>query len=79
MNIIAEILGKMSTVIPIVSIIAISILIFFVFMACKKIEKLEKTKQNLKDDNSKLSDALRRKGIEVDQLRKKIKKMEEGK
>jgi len=79
MNTIAEILGKMNTIIIIVSIIVMPILIFFIYMACKKIGNLEKVKVNLKDDNSKLSDALRKKGIEVDQLKKKIKRLEEGK
>ena len=50
---------------------------FCLFMAYGKIKDLEKAKANLKDDNSKLSDALRRKGIEVDGLEKKIKRLEE--
>ena len=62
--------------IAIVIILAVmAILIFFVYMAYKKIENLEKVKQNLKDDNSKLSNALRRKGIEIDALEKKIKRL----
>ena len=54
------------------------IFIILLFMAMLTIWDLEKAKQNLKDDNSKLSDALRKKGIEVDQLEKKIKRLEEG-
>jgi len=44
-------------------------------------ECLELMERNdkLKDDNSKLSNALREKGIKVDQLEKKIKRLEEGK
>ena len=51
---------------------------FCLLMASGKIRDLERAKANLKDDNSRLSDALRRKGIEMDQLKKKIKR-EEGK
>ena len=64
--------------IVIVSVVFL-ILIILLFMAALTIYDLEKAKQNLKDDNSKLSDTLRRKGIEVDQLNKKIKRLEEGK
>ena len=64
------------------AIIIISIVVFMgilLIIAALKIDNLGKAKQNLKDDNSKLSDALRKKGIEVDQLEKKIKRLEEGK
>ena len=54
------------------------ILIILLINAVLKIYSLEDAKQNLKDDNSKLSDALRRKGIEVRQLEKKIKRLKEG-
>lgn len=62
--------------------IAITIISAVIFMgilliiAVQKIENLEKAKQSLRDDNSKLSNALREKGIEVDQLEKKIKRLE---
>ena len=49
---------------------------FCLFMAYGKIRDLEKAKANLKDDNSKLSDALRRKGIQVAQFEKKFKRLE---
>ena len=64
--------------IVIVSVVFLILLILLV-MAALTIYDLDKAKQNLKDDNSKLSDALREKGIEVDQLKKKIKRLEEGK
>lgn len=65
---------------PIVIVSAIIlILVILLINAVLKIYSLEKAKQNLKDDNSKLSDALRKKGIEVAQLEKKIKKLGEGK
>ena len=55
------------------------ILLIILINAVLKIYSLEDAKQNFKDDNSKLSDALRKKGIEVDQLEKKIKGLKEGK
>ena len=59
-------------------IVSVVMLIFIILLinAVLKIYSLEKAKQNLKDDNSKLSDALRRKGIEVAQLEKKVKRLE---
>ena len=61
-------------------IVSAVMLIFVILLinAVLKIYSLEDAKQNLKDDNSKLSDALRRKGIEVDELEKKIKRLEEN-
>ena len=56
----------------------IVILAILLINAVLKIYDLEKAKQNLKDDNSKLSNALREKGILVDQLEKKIKRLEEN-
>ena len=78
MNIIADLLGKMNTIITIASLIVIPILLFLLYMAYGKIKSIEKAKEILRDDNSKLSDALRRKGIEVDRLIKKIKRLEKG-
>ena len=69
----------MNALIPIIIIAVISILTFCLYMAVGKIKNLEKAKQNLKDDNSKLSNALREKGIQIDRLLKKIKRLEEGK
>jgi len=66
------------TAIVIVSV-AILVLIALLINAVLKIYDLERAKQNLKDGNSKLSNALRMKGIEVDQLKKKIKRLEEEK
>jgi len=63
----------------IIFLVAIAIFYFLLCMAHGKIEDLEKAKQNLKDDNSKLSDALRRKGIEVANYEKKFKRLEKGK
>ena len=57
----------------------VTIALFFSFcllFAIGKIKSLEKAKEILREDNSKLSDALRRKGIEVDRLMKKIKRLE---
>ena len=54
------------------------ILLILLIMATLTIYDLEKAKANLKDDNSKLSDALRRKGIEVDGLNKKIRRLEKN-
>ena len=61
-------------------IVSAVILIFVIllFMAMLTIWDLERAKQNLKDDNSKLSDTLRKKGIEVDRLEKKIKRLEKN-
>ena len=67
-----------ATAIAVVSAV-ILILIILLINAVLKICDLEKAKQNLKDDNSKLSNALREKGIRVDQLEKKNKRLEEGK
>jgi hypothetical protein len=63
--------------IVIVSVVGL-IFVILLISAILTIYDLEKAKQNLKEDNSKLSDALRRKGIEVGQLKKKIKRLEEG-
>ena len=66
-------------VIAIVIILAVIFMGILLIIAVQKIDNLEKAKQNLKDDNSKLSNALREKGIEVDQLEKKVGRLEEGK
>ena len=68
----------MNTATTIIFLIIIIIFLGLLYMSHGKNNDLEKAKQNLKDDNSKLSDALRLKGIEVDQLEKKIKRLEEG-
>lgn len=65
----------MKPLIPIIIIAVISILAFCLYMAVGKIRDLEKAKKILRDKNSKLSDALRRKGIEIDGLKKKIKRL----
>ena len=59
-------------------IVSTVFLLFAILLICAvlTIYDLERAKQNLKDDNSKLSDALRKKGIEVGQLEKKIKRLE---
>jgi len=54
-------------------------LIILLIMAILTIYDQDIAKQNLRDDNSKLSDALRKKGIEVDQLEKKIERLKRGK
>lgn len=62
-----------------IAIVIVSTVIFMavlLIIAVQKIDNLEKAKQNLRDDNSKLSDVLRKKGIEVDQLKKKIGRLE---
>ena len=61
-------------------IVSAVMLIFIILLinAVLKIYSLEDAKQNLKDDNSKLSNALREKGIEVDQLEKKIKRLQKN-
>ena len=69
----------MNTITIIIFVIIVAIFIGLLYMSHGKNKDLEKAKQNLKDDNSKLSDALRRKGIEVDGLEKKIRRLEEGK
>jgi len=46
------------------------------YMASGKIRDLRKAKANLREEKAKLSDALRKKGIEVDGLLKKIKRLE---
>ena len=66
----------MNTIAIVIVSIVFLLLLILLIMAALTIYDQDKAKQNLKDDNSKLSDALRRKGIEVDQLEKKIKKLE---
>ena len=71
----------MKTLALIIFLIILTIALFFGFcllFAIGKIKSLEKAKDNLKNDNSKLSNALREKGIEVDQYEKKIKRLEKG-
>ena len=69
----------MNTTATIIFLVIIIIFLSLLYMSHGKNEGLERAKQNLKDDNSKLSDALRKKGIEVNQLEKKIKRLEGGK
>ena len=64
--------------IVIVSVVILLLLILLI-SAALTIYDLEKAKTNLKDDNSKLSDALRRKGIEIANYERKFKRLEEGK
>jgi len=64
--------------IVIVSVV-ILLLVILLINAVLAIYDLERAKQNLRDDNSKLSDALRKKGIEVGQLEKKIERLKRGK
>lgn len=54
------------------------IFIILLVMAALTIYDQDKAKQNLKDDNSKLSNALRRKGRDIDILEKKIKRLEKN-
>ena len=64
-----------------IAIVIVSAVIFMgilLIIAVQKIDNLEKAKQNLKKDNSRLSNALRKKGIEVDGLEKKIKRLEKN-
>lgn len=49
---------------------------FCLLMAIGKIKDLERAKRILREEKSTLSDALRRKGIEVDRLEKKAKRLE---
>ena len=69
----------MNTIATIIFLVVIAILVILLIMATLTIWDRNKANQNLKDDNSKLSNALREKGIEVDQLNKKIKRLKEGK
>ena len=72
----------MKTIAFIIFLAIAAIALFFGFcllFAIGKIKSLEKAKANLRDDNSKLSDALRRKGIEVDGLEKKVRRLENAK
>ena len=69
----------MNTIAIVIVSVVFFILIILLVMAVLTIYDQDKAKQNLKDDNSKLSNALREKGIEVGQLEKKIKRLEEGK
>ena len=71
----------MKTLALIIFLLILAIALFFGFcllFAIGKIKSLEKAKDNLRDEKSSLSDALRLKGIEVDQLEKKIKRLEKG-
>ena len=61
--------------IVIVSVV-ILILLILLISAALTICDLDQAKTNLKDDNSKLSDALRRKGIQVAQFERKFKRLE---
>lgn len=71
----------MKILVLIVFLVIVIIALFFGFcllFAIGKIKSLEKAKANLRDDNSKLSNALRRKGIEVDGLERKIRRLEKN-
>ena len=68
--------GKMNTIAIVVVSAIILILAILLINAVLKIYSLERAKQNLKNDNSRLSNALREKGIEVDRLEKKVKRLE---
>ena len=68
----------MNTIAIVIASAVFLIFVILLFMAMLTIWDLERAKQNLKDDNSKLSDALRKKGIEVDGLEKKIKRLEKN-
>ena len=61
--------------IVIVSVVVL-ILLILLGSACMTVYDQEKAKTFLKDEKSRLSDALRLKGIEVDGLEKKIKRLE---
>lgn len=68
---------KMLALIIFLTIMAIAFFFgFCLLMAIGKIKSLEKAKEILKEEKSKLSDALRRKGIQVDRLLKEIKRLE---
>jgi len=54
----------------------IAILIFIIILASQKIKNQEADIDRLTKENSKQSDALRLKGIEVDRLVKRVKKAE---
>ena len=66
----------MNTIAIVIVLAIILILAILLINAVLKIYSLERAKQNLKDEKSRLSDALRLKGIEVGQLEKKIKRLE---
>lgn len=66
----------MNTIAIVIVSVVFLVLLILLINAVLKIYSLEDAKQNLKDDNSKLSDALRRKGIEVGQLEKKVRRLE---
>lgn len=69
---------KLFALIIFLAILAIAFFFgFCLLMASGKIKGLEKVKQNLRKEKAKLSDALRRKGIEMDGLKKKIKRLED--
>ena len=61
------------------AIVAIALFLGFrCLMASGKIRGLKKAKANLREEKANLSDALRRKGIQVDRLMKEIKRLEKN-
>ena len=68
----------MNAISTIIFLIIIVIFLGLLYMSHGKNKDLEKAKDNLRDEKSRLSDALRLKGIEVGQLEKKIKRLEKG-
>ena len=68
--------GKMNAMAIVIVSAVVLILLILLGSACMTIYDQEKAKTFFKDDNSKLSDALRLKGIEVDQLEKKVGRLE---
>jgi len=58
----------------IVYIVVCSISLFFLYRTSKKIKQLRAILHEMKTEKTKMSNQLRRKGIEIDKLEKEIKR-----
>ena len=58
----------------IVYIVVCGISLFFLYRTSKKIKQLQATLHEMKIEKTKMSNQLRRKGIEIDKLEKEIKR-----
>ncbi len=68
----------MNTIATIIFLIIIIIFLALLYMSSEKNKNLEKAKANLKNDNSKLSDQVRKKQAEIDSLKREIRRFERG-
>ena len=68
----------MNTIATIIFLIIMIIFLVLLYMSNGKNKNLEKAKANLKNDNSKLSNQVRKKQAEIDSLKREIRRFERG-